>query len=143
MKGQVLADFLAEVPHVVDPLEVAPTLPLIPYVTVEGFWTLFVDETLGEEGAGVGILLIDPDGAENTHALRLDFRASNNESEYEALIACLQLAIKLRVQKIKVYSDSQLVVNQIHGSYGVKEITLPRYLEKVYDLSGFFLRIYD
>ena len=45
--------------------------------------------------------------------LRLQFPATNNEAEYEALIAGLCLAKEMGLQQLKVYSDSQLVVNQV------------------------------
>lgn len=107
----------------------------------DDFWTLFVDGASGGEGAGAGILLVDPDNHEYTYALRFDFRASNNEAEYEALIAGLQLALKLKVQKLKVYSDSQLVVNKILGSYSVNEPVLQRYLDTVLQLSSSFIEL--
>ncbi|KAM2090852.1 hypothetical protein ACFX1T_029413 [Malus domestica] len=47
------------------------------------------------------------------YALRFKFKASNNEAEYEALITCLRLAKHLRVKRIDIFSDAQLVVNQI------------------------------
>ena len=46
------------------------------------------------------------------YALRFKFKASNNEVEYEALIIGLKLAKEVRVKRLKVFSDSQLVVNQ-------------------------------
>lgn len=44
------------------------------------------------EGSGAGLILADQEGRETTYALRFNFPASNNESEYEALIAGLSLA---------------------------------------------------
>ena len=50
-------------------------------------WTLYIDEASSNEGSGAGLILTDPDGKEVTYALRFEFPASNNEAEYEALIA--------------------------------------------------------
>ncbi|KAM2478825.1 hypothetical protein PS1_002626 [Malus domestica] len=47
------------------------------------------------------------------YAIRFKFKASNNEAEYEALLAGLRLAKHLGVKRIDIFSDSQLVVNQI------------------------------
>ncbi|KAM2467298.1 hypothetical protein PS1_009120 [Malus domestica] len=47
------------------------------------------------------------------YALRFKFKASNNEAEYEALLAGLRLAKHLGVKQIDIFSDSQLVVNQV------------------------------
>ncbi|XP_077228335.1 uncharacterized protein LOC143861280 [Tasmannia lanceolata] len=64
------------------------------------------------------------------YALRLDFKASNNEAEYEALIAGIALAIELRVSRIRVHNDSQLVVSQVNGFSEAKEERMIKYLEK-------------
>nr|XP_027101472.1 uncharacterized protein LOC113722186 [Coffea arabica] len=76
-------------------------------------WTLYVDGASNKEGCGASLLLISPTGEELAYALRFDFRASNNEFEYETLIAGLEIARKLGIESIKVYSDSQLIVNQV------------------------------
>ena len=47
-------------------------------------------------------------------------RASNNVAEYQALIHALRYAHDLGVRRVKVYSDSELVVRQIAGRYKVK-----------------------
>lgn len=43
----------------------------------------------------------------------------NNEAEYEALITSLELAIPLGIKDMSIYRDSQLMVNQIVGSYKI------------------------
>lgn len=50
--------------------------------------------------------------------------ATNNEAEYEALIAALNWAIKEGPTTLKVFSDSRLVVEQINGKYAVKSPNL-------------------
>ena len=45
------------------------------------------------------------------HSFRLGFKASNNEAEYEALIAGLRAVLNLGAREVEVYSDSRLVVN--------------------------------
>ena len=40
------------------------------------------------------------------YTLHFGFQASNNEAEYEALIAGLRLSRELKVNNLKVYSDS-------------------------------------
>ena len=72
------------------------------------------------------------------YVLRFDFRASNNESEYETLIAGMEMAPKLGAELIKFYSDSQLIVNQVGGSYEVKEKPLRKYVAKVRELRDQF-----
>ena len=53
-------------------------------------WTLFVDRASNNRGEGTGIVLIIPDGMALEQAIKLEFIASNNESEYKALLAELR-----------------------------------------------------
>lgn len=132
-KGQVLADFLGEMPSV--PVLDVPTSDStqpIKKCKFEGTppWTLFVDGASGMEGAGAGLLLIDPVGHELAYAL-LDFSASNNEAEYEALLAGLHLALKVGAKDVLVYGDSQLMVRQVKGNYDAKDACMKQYRDKV------------
>lgn len=45
------------------------------------------EQGLNEEGSGAGLILVSPEGMELTYAVRLDFPSTNNEAEYEALLA--------------------------------------------------------
>lgn len=51
-----------------------------------------------------------PDHIKLEYALRLKFKASNNEAKYEALIVGLKMAGSMGAQRLHIYSDSQLVV---------------------------------
>nr|GEW09386.1 reverse transcriptase domain-containing protein [Tanacetum cinerariifolium] len=62
-----------------------------------------------------------PEGVEFTYALRFEFDASNNEAEYEALIAGLRISKHMGVQNMVAIVESHLVANQINGSYVAKE----------------------
>jgi ribonuclease HI len=56
--------------------------------------------------------------------------ATNNEAEYRAVIAALQMALKLGVQQVELRSDSELLVRQINGQYKVKAAGIrPFYIE--------------
>ena len=47
-------------------------------------------------------------------------RASNNVAEYQALIHALRYALEQGATQVAVFSDSELVVKQIAGTYRVK-----------------------
>ncbi|GKV19281.1 hypothetical protein SLEP1_g29568 [Rubroshorea leprosula] len=84
---------------------------------------------------GAGALLIGPDGDRSKHALKFNFDATNNMAEYEALLLglqllSLQLALELKISVIRVYSDSQLVVNQINS---ICEVVDPMMLHEATD----------
>ncbi|GKF87561.1 reverse transcriptase domain-containing protein, partial [Tanacetum coccineum] len=82
------------------------------------------------DGCGAGVILTDPKGVEFTYALRFQFKTTNNEAEYEALIAGLRIAEK--------NVDSKLVANQVNGTYIAKETDMIKYLEKVKTLASTF-----
>nr|GFA89625.1 reverse transcriptase domain-containing protein [Tanacetum cinerariifolium] len=71
------------------------------------------------------------EGVEFTYALRFKFAASNNEAEYEALVAGLRIATQMGVKNIQVNVDSKLVANQVLGTYVTKEDNMIKYLEIV------------
>ena len=59
------------------------------------YWTMYFDGSVMASGSGVGVVLISPDGSRLRYAIRLHFLASNNATEYEALINGLRIAIEL------------------------------------------------
>ncbi len=50
--------------------------------------------------------------------------ATNNFAEYQALLAALEYAREHERHKIRIFSDSELLVRQIEGRYRVKNATL-------------------
>ena len=97
----------------------------------EDVWSLFVDGSSCDGGSGAGLVLSAPDGANIEYALRFNFQASNNESEYEAMIAGLSLAKTLGVKRLLIHSDSRLVVNQVLRVYEAKDERMANYLKRV------------
>ncbi|GJW55935.1 reverse transcriptase domain-containing protein [Tanacetum coccineum] len=75
-------------------------------------WKLYTDEASSLDGAGVGLMLIDPAGKEYTYAIHFEFETTNNEAEYMALLAGLRIAQEIEITKVAIFLDSQLVVNQ-------------------------------
>ncbi|GKF64737.1 reverse transcriptase domain-containing protein, partial [Tanacetum coccineum] len=66
------------------------------------------------------------------------FEATNNEAEYEALIASLRIAEQIGVKNLQANVDSRLVANQVNGSYVAKESGMVQYLKKVKTLASNF-----
>ena len=79
-------------------------------------------------GAGVGIVIITPEGIRLEHSFRLGFKASNNEAEYEAFLAGLRGVLHLRAKNVEIYSDSRVVVYQIVGSFEARDSWIKAYL---------------
>ena len=76
-----------------------------------------MDDASNDIGSGVGMMLINHKGYKIHCVIRFGFKALNNEIEYEALITNLRLARKLQDRNVKIFSDSQLVVNQVNDIY--------------------------
>ena len=125
MKGQALVDFIVELTYA-DASEVAGTVDNAEEAKVAKAqeeknstftkwdavqWTLYMDAASNDTESGVGMMLINPKGHKIHCALRFEFKALNNEAKYEALIARLHLTKELQACNIKIYSNSQLVVN--------------------------------
>ncbi len=56
---------------------------------------------------------------------------TNNQAEYTALLKALELAKELGAEELEVYSDSELMVKQLHGQYKVKNEKLQQLFQKV------------
>ena len=65
------------------------------------------------------------------YAIRIGFKATNNEAEYAALLTRLRIAMELGVESLDAYSDSQLMVNQVQGDYLAKDLRIVAYLDEV------------
>ena len=68
-------------------------------------WILFVDESCNFRGADLGIVLKSPQEDNIVQPICFEFKATNNEAEYEALIARMALASDLGAKALKIYSD--------------------------------------
>jgi hypothetical protein len=55
-------------------------------IFTEPYWTLFFDGSSCKQGAGAEVLLLIPDGEQFKYMVHLNFKATNNMAEYEALI---------------------------------------------------------
>ncbi|XP_013704302.1 uncharacterized protein LOC106408015 [Brassica napus] len=127
IKSQVLADFVAEFsPALLPALE--QDVRLRGETKKEGEWILHVDGSSNVRGAGVGIMLTSPTGNTASRAVRCNFKVTNNESEYEALIAGLTLAHQMGAENIQVFGDSQLIINLVQGEYQAKDDSMIQYL---------------
>ena len=89
-----------------------------------------MDGAANAQGSGAGLILTSPDGIDVEYALRFGFQASNNEAEYEAVIAGLNLVRSMEDDQLEVCSDSQLVVKQIEDSYEARGEKMILYLKK-------------
>ncbi|GJT09496.1 reverse transcriptase domain-containing protein [Tanacetum coccineum] len=128
MKGHVLVDFLSEA-QVGTPTEEFFRLPAkLPNKDDVERWTLFTNGASNSKGSRAGLVLISHSDVEFTYALRLNFASTNNETEYEALLAGLRMARKMKVQNIDIKVDPKLVASQINGNYMASNTSMIKYL---------------
>jgi ribonuclease HI len=131
IKSQVLADFLAE--------WVDTQLPTAPIQ--DKLWTMYFDGLLMKTRAGAGLLFISPLGKHVRYVIRLDFPASNNMAEYEALVNGLCIAAELGVWHLDARGDSQLVIDQVMKNSHCRDRKMEAYCDKVRRLEDKFYRL--
>ncbi|KAI3758461.1 hypothetical protein L6452_06024 [Arctium lappa] len=129
IKSQVLADFVSDFSP---ELESTMTSDKLIVATLhDTTWTLHVDGSANIRGTGLGVVLQSPQGGKMVYSIRCDFKATNNEAEYEALIAGIKIAHDLGATRLHVRSDSSLVVNQINGEFAAKDSRMIAYYKIV------------
>ena len=107
-------------------------------VFTEPHWTLFFDRSVRKQWAGAGVVLIDPNGDQLMYMEHLEFKATNNMAEYEALIFGLTEALSLGVRQLLVKGDSQLIIKQVRGDCSCNNPQLAAYLIHVRKLEKDF-----
>jgi ribonuclease HI len=67
--------------------------------------------------------------------------ATNNQAEYYGMIKGLERARDLGIDKLTLFSDSQLVVNQMNGFYKVKNQELAPLNQQLNELAQSFEKV--
>ena len=96
---------------------------------------MYFDGAAHRGGAGAGVVFITSAGVvfitSQEEILPFSFTlkqcCSNNVAEYQALILGLEMAVDMKQLYLQVFGDSQLVINQLLGSYEVKKPELRPY----------------
>jgi len=107
-----------------------------PALAASGPWpeevTVHIDGgSRGNPGeAGAGVYFQDRSGAPLQSISRYLGRATNNTAEYQALLIALARARDVGVKHLRVFSDSELLVNQVNGRYRTKVPHLQQFLQE-------------
>lgn len=104
LKSQVLADFIADFTPNIIPQANKELLNLTE--SSNSKWMLSVDRLSNVNGDDIGLVLTSPKGDLIQQAIRCGFKAMNNEVQYEALIARLNLAKDMGIKKLDIRSNS-------------------------------------
>ncbi|KAK0575737.1 hypothetical protein LWI29_006119 [Acer saccharum] len=130
IKAQAVADFVAEFTE--PSIEVARMMVERNKKVFK--WQLRVDGSSNTHGSGAGVVVSTPEGDSIECALRFDFKATNNQAEYEALIAGLKVCTVLGADEVEIFSNSQVVVNQVLDKYQARDESMITYLELAKEL---------
>lgn len=88
--------------------------------------------------AAIGVVLQDGTGKRVAEISRFIGTATNNQAEYQAIIAALEKAAALAARSVELRADSELVVKQLKGEYRVKNAELKPLFERAQALSRTF-----
>jgi ribonuclease HI len=84
------------------------------------------------------VLLLHPQGDQFKYMVHLDFKATNNMAEYEALLFGLSTALSLGFRQLLMKGDSQLIVKQVKGDCSCNDPQLATYLLHAHKLEKDF-----
>ena len=119
IKGSAIVDFLAErANEEYEPMSFDfPDEDLMAVLQIEeeespekDGWKIYFDGASNALGHGVGAVLISFEGNHCPFTTKLSFDCTNNAAEYEACVLGLQAAIEKKIESLKVYGDSALVI---------------------------------
>jgi ribonuclease HI len=107
---------------------------------ITSVWKMFFDGASSKEGVGAGVVLVSPTQETIALSYKLEFEATNNVAEYEALVLGLRAAKDMGIEEISVFGDAELIVHQVRNIYQAKHPRLRSYRNEVWDLiDNFFL----
>ena len=120
VKGQIVADFITEYTQLEDK-------------GAEGhrLWSIHTDESSNQRSGGTSVVIQTPERDKIECMIRLDFPTTNNEAEYEALVAGLDLTKAAGAKNMIMHCDSQVITSQINDDYECRNERMKKYLEEV------------
>jgi ribonuclease HI len=100
-------------------------------VAEDDLWTMFFDGACTNESAGAGVVLIYPSKKTTHLSFKLNFKVTNNIVEYEALLLGLNVAKEMKIQRLQVFGDANLIIQQVNKSFQAKHVRLKAYRDEV------------
>jgi ribonuclease HI len=102
-------------------------------------WTMYFDGSKRVQGVGAGVVLISPQDDKLKYVLTMSFpQASNNEAQYEALLHGMKMAKACGATRLKIFGDSNLVVQQVMNRCDAISDNMTAYRNLYYYLEGTF-----
>jgi ribonuclease HI len=106
-------------------------------------WKMFFDGASSKDVVGAGVVLVSPAQEAISLSYKLEFEATNNVAEYEALVLGLRAAKDMGIKEISVFGDAELIVKQIRNMYQAKHPRLRTYRNEVWDLIDSFFSAFN
>ena len=131
IKGQILVDFVAEFTSASRHGESSTSAFQRDSLENSRWWRIYVDGAFNSKRAGTGVVIITPNDMVIEQSIWFNFKASNNEAEYEAVLAGLYSAKTLGAENLIIHCDSLLIASQINGEYMARDKRMAAYLLKV------------
>jgi ribonuclease HI len=97
---------------------------------------MYFDGALNFEGASAGVPFISPQGEQLKYVLQIHYKASNNSTEYEALIHRLRIAVSLGIKRLLAFGDSKVVIEQVNKEWDCVKDTMDAYCTEIHKLEG-------
>jgi len=91
--------------------------------------------------SGIGAVLYDESDKVIATISKYIGETTNNQAEYQAIVAGVEKAKELGAEDVSCYLDSELVVKQINGLYKVKDQALAQQFLKIWNLKSHFKSI--
>ena len=142
IKRQAIANLLAQFPGE-DALSINDEVPgevgVVAFAEIsDAIWILRFDGSSTIFRGGAGVVLTKEGGNTLSMSFKLDFPCFNNAAEYEVYLTSLALARELRIKRLKVRGDSNLVISQDKGDFALREPSLAPYRAMAQRLEDYF-----
>jgi ribonuclease HI len=105
---------------------------------VDEIWRMHFDGVHSRAGKGVGIVITSLVGQSFNFSFRLEFDATNNVAEYEALLLGLEIAKDMGIKILNIKGDSDLIILQVKNKFARKSERLRKYRNAIWDTMEFF-----
>ena len=103
------------------------------------FWIMEFYGSCANVGSSAWVVLTSPSEEMTCLTYKLDFKNTNNTTEYEALLLGIMTTKQKGFKLLKAQGDVELVVRQVKNQYAVKNSRMRGYCNKVWDEMRFWM----
>jgi ribonuclease HI len=101
-------------------------------------WTMFFDDASTKDSTGAGVVLISPSKDAMHLSFKLDFKTTNNITDYEALLLGLNFTKEMGIKGMKVFGYVDLIIQQVNSTFQEKHVRLKAYSDEVWKIRDCF-----